>query len=56
MTPSEFSTTENSSSGLRVSDTQEQTEQLLESLRTKQRKRRLPDPERYEGRRTDFKA
>ena len=45
-----------SSTASRVPDTQEQTERLLESLRTKQRKRRLPDPERFEGRRSDFKA
>ena len=31
-------------------------ERLLESLCTKQRKRRLPDLERFEGRRSDFKA
>lgn len=46
----------NSSSGPRVSNTQEQTERILDSLRTKQRKHRLPDPERFEGRRADFKA
>ncbi len=34
----------------------EETKRLLKSLRTKQRKRRLPDLERFEGRRIDFKA
>lgn len=56
-TLSEHSTTETpSGSGPRASDAQDQTERLLESLHTKQRKRRLPDPERFEGRRADFKA
>jgi zinc knuckle protein/retrotransposon gag protein len=53
---SEPSYERDSSSGPRVQGAQEQAERLLESLHTKQRKRRLPDPERFEGRRTDFKA
>lgn len=53
---SEPSYERDSSSGPRALDTQEQSERILDLLRTKQRKRRLPDPERFEGRRTDFKA
>ena len=53
---SESSHERDSSSAPRVLDTQEQTEGILDSLRTNQRKRRLPDPERFEGRRADFKA
>jgi hypothetical protein len=30
--------------------------EILDSLRTNQRNPRLPDPERFEGRRADFKA
>jgi hypothetical protein len=55
--PSERDATDTpSSSRPRALDAQEQTERLLESLRTKQRKHRLPNPERFEGRRADFKA
>jgi hypothetical protein len=45
-----------SSLGPRVLDTQQQTERILDSLRTNQRKHRLPNPERFEGRQADFKA
>jgi hypothetical protein len=55
-TPIEMPNKKDSSSEPRVLDTQEQTERTLDSLRTNQRKRRLPDPERFEGRRADFKA
>ena len=53
---SEPSHERSSSSGPRVLGTQDQTERILDSLRTKQRKHRLPHPERFAGRRADFKA